>query len=261
MMTTALVFVICLAASTIGGICGIGGGVVIKPLLDSIGIMSVSTVSFLSGLTVLAMACLNVLKNRRGCELDTARSVPLGIGAAVGGIAGKQVFSSLKAALNADRMVGAVQAMVLGLLILGTLLYVLNKARISAKNVGGIAAPGFIGLMLGICSSFLGIGGGPMNLAVLYYFFSMDTKKAAVNSILIILLSQLASLIFSLITGVVPAFSWSVLAAMVLAGAAGGLLSAHLHKKLSAHLTDRLFIGLLIVIFAICVYNAVRMLA
>jgi len=75
MMTTALVLIICFSASTLGGVCGIGGGVVIKPLLDSIGIMYVSTVSFLSGLTVLAMACLNVLKNRRGGELDTARSV------------------------------------------------------------------------------------------------------------------------------------------------------------------------------------------
>ena len=49
---------VCLAASTVGGICGVGGGVVIKPLLDAAGIMSVSTLSFLSGLTVLAMACL-----------------------------------------------------------------------------------------------------------------------------------------------------------------------------------------------------------
>ncbi len=261
MMKTALVFVICFAASSIGGICGIGGGVVIKPLLDSIDIMPVSTVSFLSGLTVLAMACLNVLKNRKGGEMDAARSVPLGIGAAIGGIVGKQIFSSLKSTLNADRPVGAVQALVLGLLILGTLLYVLNKTRIPTKNVKGITAPGLIGLALGVCSSFLGIGGGPMNLAVLYFFFSMDTKKAAVNSILIILLSQLASLLFSLLTGAVPAFSWSILAAMVLAGAAGGLLSAHLHKKLSVHLTDRLFISLLIVIFALCVYNAVRLLA
>ena len=44
-MTILFVFVVCLCASTVGGICGIGGGVVIKPLLDATGIMSVSTVS------------------------------------------------------------------------------------------------------------------------------------------------------------------------------------------------------------------------
>ncbi|MDO4483082.1 MAG: sulfite exporter TauE/SafE family protein [Clostridia bacterium] len=260
-MTIAFVFAVCFIASTIGGICGIGGGVVIKPLLDATGIMSVSTVSFLSGLTVLAMACINVWKNRRSNELDAPRSIPLGIGAAVGGVAGKLMFSALKKAVNADNTVGAVQAIVLGIMVLGTLLYVLNKSRIKTKDIGGWVMPVVIGLVLGICSSFLGIGGGPMNLAVLYYFFSMDTKKAAVNSILIILLSQIASLILSLSTGSVPQFDWLILAGMVIAGALGGFLSARLHKKLSAALTDKLFIGLLVVIFGICIYNAVRMLA
>ena len=261
MLTALLIFAICLAASTVGGICGIGGGVIIKPLLDAAGIMSVSSVSFLSGLTVLAMACINVYKNRRGGEMDAARSLPLGLGAALGGVVGKYLFSALKAAVGADRTVGAVQAIVLGIMVLGTLLYVLNKSRIQSKNVGGWALPAVIGLVLGIASSFLGIGGGPMNLAVLYYFFSMDTKKAAVNSILIILLSQIASLIVSLITGAVPAFAWEHLLAMVAAGVLGGFWSAHLHKKLSAAWTEKLFIGLLVVIFLICVYNAARMLA
>ncbi len=261
MMTTIFVFLICFAASTVGGICGIGGGVVIKPLLDAIGIMPVSTVSFLSGLTVLAMAVINVYKNRKGGEMDPARSIPLGIGAAIGGVAGKYMFSALKEAVHADQTVGAVQSVVLGILVLGTLLYVLFKARIQTKNVGGKTVPVIIGALLGICSSFLGIGGGPMNLAVLYYFFSMDTKKAAVNSVLIILISQITSLIVTLLTGTVPAFDWGYLAAMVAAGALGGFLSARLHKKLSVSTTDKLFIGLLAVIFGICIYNTVRMLA
>lgn len=259
-MTILFVFAVCFLASTIGGICGIGGGVVIKPLLDTTGIMTVSTLSFLSGLTVLAMACINVYKNRKGKELDAKRSIPLGIGAAVGGVLGKTMFSALKEAVNADQTVGAVQSIVLGVMVLGTLLYVLNKQRIKTLDVGGYVMPVVIGLLLGICSSFLGIGGGPMNLAVLYYFFSMDTKKAAVNSILIILLSQIASLLMSIVTASVPAFSWGMLISMVVAGALGGFLSAKLQKKMSAALTDKLFIGLLVVIFAICIYNTVRML-
>ena len=235
--------------------CGIGGGVVIKPLLDAIGIMPVSTVSFLSGLTVLAMACINVFKNRKGGELEPRRSIPLGIGAAVGGVVGKQLFEIVKKTTAADALVGAVQAAVLGILVLGTLLYVINRNRIKARNLQHPVAGGLIGLALGICSSFLGIGGGPMNLAVLYYFFSMDTKKAAVNSILVILLSQVASLAMTLISGSVPAFQPLTLAAMVAAGAAGGFISARLHRQLSARTTDFLFRALLVVILLICVYN------
>ena len=49
-----LIFVICLLASMTGSICGIGGGVIIKPVLDALGIMSVSAISFLSGMPVLS---------------------------------------------------------------------------------------------------------------------------------------------------------------------------------------------------------------
>ena len=255
-----LVFAICLLASTIGGICGIGGGVVIKPVLDAMGVMTVSTASFLSGLTVLAMACISVYKNRKTNELDAKRSIPLGIGAAVGGVAGKLLFDVVKIAAGADNVVGAAQAIVLGLMVLGTLAYVRNKARIKTRNVESPVAGAGIGLALGVCSSFLGIGGGPMNLAVLYYFFSMGTKKAAVNSILIILLSQIASLLLTLVRGTVPAFEWGTLVAMVAAGAIGGFVSAKLHKKLSAQQTDVLFSILLVVIFCICVFNAVKAL-
>jgi uncharacterized membrane protein YfcA len=42
-------------ASVIGSICGIGGGVIIKPVLDAVGLYSVSTISFMSGCIVLSM--------------------------------------------------------------------------------------------------------------------------------------------------------------------------------------------------------------
>ena len=189
------------------------------------------------------------------------RTIPLWIGIAAGGDAGKYMFSTLKAAVGNDRTVVAVQAVVLGILVLGNLLYVLNKERITTHNVTGLLLPVMIGLSLGICSSFLGIGGGPMNPAVLCYFFSMNTKQAVVNSILIILLSQAAGLTVTIGTGRVPDFEWENLAAMVSAGALGGFISARLHKKLSPELTDRLFIGLLAVILCICISNTVRMLS
>jgi len=255
------VFAVCLAASTIGGVCGIGGGVVIKPLLDATGIMPVSTLSFLSGLTVLAMAVMNVWKNRKNKAIDMKRSLPLGIGAAIGGVLGKQMFQTLKTAVGSDGVVTLVQSVVLGILVLGTLLYVRNKSRIVTKSIQNPGLCAIVGAALGVLSSFLGIGGGPMNLAVLYYFFSMDTKQAAINSILVILLSQLASLGATLVTGTVPAFDWGVLAAMASAGILGGLLSAKLQKKLSSEKVDVMFQILLIIILIICVYNAVRAVA
>ena len=54
---SAVLFVICLIASTTGAIAGFGGGVIIKPVLDLFGLLPVATVSFLSGCTVLSMSC------------------------------------------------------------------------------------------------------------------------------------------------------------------------------------------------------------
>lgn len=72
-----------------------------------------------------------------------------------------------------------------------------------------------MGVLLGIISSFLGIGGGPINLVVLGYCFSMDSKTAAVISLYIILFSQLASLLAALISGV-PDYSPSIILFLVL---------------------------------------------
>ena len=100
-MTLLFLFLVCLLASTVGGVCGIGGGVVIKPVLDATGIMNVSAASFLSGLTVIAMSMVSVYKNRKTRELDPVRSVPIGLGAAVGGVLGGSVPAFSPAALCA----------------------------------------------------------------------------------------------------------------------------------------------------------------
>ena len=50
-----LIAAIAFFASTIGAICGIGGGVIIKPVMDAFGVMDVSVINFLSGCTVLSI--------------------------------------------------------------------------------------------------------------------------------------------------------------------------------------------------------------
>ena len=64
-MLIYLVFlIVCFGASIVGAICGIGGGVIIKPVLDSFGVLDVTAISFLSGCTVLSMTTYSVLKNK-----------------------------------------------------------------------------------------------------------------------------------------------------------------------------------------------------
>ncbi len=255
-----IVFLVCFLSSIAGAICGIGGGVIIKPALDALDVMSVSAVSFLSGCTVLSMTTYSVLKSKAGggSRIEQKTGFPLAVGAAFGGVAGKWMFSFISA-LSPDRdRVGAVQAACLFMITLGSLLYTLYKDRIRTYHVTAPALCAAIGLFLGILSSFLGIGGGPVNLVVLFFFFSMSTKTAAENSLYIIFFSQIASLVSSLISGSIPEFRMAMLFLMAAGGIGGGIAGRMINKKLTDRLVNWLFICLMAVILFINVYNIYR---
>ena len=253
-------FLVSLLASVVGAICGIGGGVIIKPVLDLLHLEPVSTISFLSVCTVLSMSCYSVGRTMLAGErrVSLATGTPLAIGAAVGGLLGSQIFAAVKAMFANPNAVGSIQAVCLALMTAGTLLYTVNKARIPTHRVESRLACAVIGLLLGCMSSFLGIGGGPINLVVLYFFFSMDTKDAAANSLYIILFSQLANLLTTLASSSVPPFRPAVLAVMVAGGIGGGIAGRALNKRMDNRAVERLFIALMAVIIGISVFNAVR---
>ena len=74
-----------------------GGGVMIKPVLDACHTASVAAINFYSGCTVLGMSCWSVGKAawRRDNLLDFRVSVPLAAGAALGGLLGKEIYCQL----------------------------------------------------------------------------------------------------------------------------------------------------------------------
>lgn len=252
-----LYFLVSFLSSIVGAICGIGGGVIIKPVLDMLKMGSASTINFLSGCTVLSMSLYSVARMMRGGEkrVDTATGTPLAIGAAVGGLAGKALFNLLRSRFSNGGAVSAVQAAVLGVITVGTLIYTVCKAKITTRNCGGKAFCLSIGLLLGIMSSFLGIGGGPINLVVLGYLFSMDSKTAAANSLYIIVFSQFANLAATVIGADVPEFDVLSLILMVAGGVGGGIVGRMLNKKMDNRAVDKLFIALMSVIILICLFN------
>lgn len=256
-----IIFLVCFFSSVVGAICGIGGGVVIKPVLDATGILAVTTVSFLSGCTVLSMSVVSMYKNMRmehDFAFDKIFATVIAAGGVAGGLSGKELYDLVLRNLSDTSHVGAVQAAVLMVVTLGTLLYTVNKEKIKTKQVRGRLVIFLIGVILGIMSSFLGIGGGPINLVVLFYLFSMTSKQAAMYSIYIIMFSQTASLISTLVQGNVPAFEFPTLLLMIACGILGGLAGSRINKKIDNRMVDRLFIGLMAVIVVINIFNIYR---
>ena len=256
-MNYVFAFLISFGASVIGVLCGVGGGIVIKPTMDMIGIVNVTTASFLSGCTVLAMTAYSTTKSIicHDNMIEVKSMMPLALGSAAGGVTGKALFGFIKNMLAYPDKIGAIQAVLLAIVSIGTMIYTLNRAKIKTLELRSTVLCALTGFSLGILSSFLGIGGGPINLMVLYYLFSMNTKTAAQNSLFIILFSQAFSLIYSISTGDVPKFSPALLLLMVVGGLAGGILGRRVNRIINAQAIDRLFVGFLGVIVVICAYN------
>ena len=252
-------FLVSLLSCIAGAICGMGGSVIIKPILDLTGLGTVSTINFLSSCTVLSMSLYSVgkslLSHDRTVEKNAA--IPLAVGAAGGGVLGKQLFQLSIRFFPSTQVVGAVQSVCLGTAVFGTLLYTLNKSKIKTRQIKEMAAALCIGLCLGVLSSFLGIGGGPINLVILYFFFSMDTKTAATNNLYIILFSQAASLLITIISGNVPDFAWPVLLIMILGGIEGGIIGRAVNKRIPARAVDKLLLVLIVLIICISIYNTI----
>lgn len=259
-MDYLIIALISLLASAAGAICGIGGGVIIKPVLDSLGILSVSAVSFLSGVTVFCMAAYTTTITfiARESKIRMATGLPLSLGAVIGGLVGKSVFGAVRAASANPSHVGAVQAACLFLLVAGTIVYTLNKSRIRTQQITTVWIIILAGTGLGFFSSFLGIGGGPFNLIVLSFLFSMQTKEAAQNSLFVILFSQASSILQTLVTGSTPALHWPLFILMVAMGFLGGLIGRKVNRRIDTAAVDKLFFGINVLILGICVYNFFR---
>lgn len=255
-----IAFATALFACAIGTLSGMGGGIIIKPVLDATGTMTVSMVTFLSGCTVILMTVWTLGKSilKKESVLDYRNTTFLAVSAAVGGLLGKELFNlTAKLFENADRA-GGVQAVLLFAATLASLVYTVKKDKIRSKQVCSPFALMLIGLFLGTLGSFLGIGGGPFNVAVLFYFLSMPTKKATQNSLYIVLCSQIASTGKTVISNGFPDISLAMLAGMVVCGVLGSEVGRGVHRRIDERRATWLFEGAMVLVMAICVYNAIH---
>ncbi|MBO4321956.1 MAG: sulfite exporter TauE/SafE family protein [Clostridia bacterium] len=249
---------IVLAASTLGAMAGVGGGVIIRPAIDAFGYYGDASVpNLISSFCVLAVAVTSVTRHAvKKTKFNTSASVLLGIGAAAGGIAGKIVFRLIKERSD-RRVLTLVQSVILILLIAFVILYVLALKRRFRFEIKNRAATLAVGLALGFISALLGIGGGPINVAVLCLFFGMDMKSASINSLLIIIFAQISNLLTSLATGELMSadMNWLHTAILVAVAVGGSLTGTFLNRKLSEKTISGFYIFTMFVIIGINLYN------
>ena len=255
------VFLVCLCSTMIGAISGIGGGVIIKPMLDMlIAGQSMAAISMISSCGVLSMSLLSVLRNARAGEKRQrlrAFALPLAAGSTCGGVAGKLLFNLLKAWVNADAAVKTTQNLCLLAVMIAVFLLGLRKTERRETTPGTVPSL-LVGLALGLVAAFLGIGGGPLNMAVLTLLFGLSHKEGALYSLFIIVFSQTAGIVTSLLTPGYDIPALSLIVTACCAGIGGSLIGRTLVKRMSDRAVVILYRAALVYIMAICVVNCVR---
>lgn len=253
-------FIISAIASFVGAISGIGGGIIIKPVMDSLGTMSVGIISFLSGCTVLSMSTVSLIRKRKEeTKINMDITLYLAIGACIGGIFGKELFDRSRIIFKNDSLVGMIQSILLLLINLAIIFYMKNEDEIETHNVTCKRSCVLIGLSLGVLSSFLGIGGGPLNIAAIYYFFSMKPKETALNSLFVIFFSQISSLVRTILANDIPEFRATTLVVMCLGGVLGAIYGSYRAKQMSNNRTQQFFSKVLILLVFINIFNIIKL--
>ena len=236
-----------------------GGGVIIKPLLDVLNDYTVQTIGVLSALTVFSMSVVSIGKQMLAkTKIPFKIAIPLALGAVVGGLAGEKLLQVILEALQAEKAVTIAQNMVLSVLLIAVFLYMKNKNHIPSKHLSGLAVSLSVGVFLGVCSSFLGIGGGPINVALIIYLYSFETKQATVCSLITILFAQISKLGTVAISSGFAVFDLSMAPVMIVGAIGGGFIGACLNKSCSEKTVDNAFNGVQLTVLAIAIFNIIR---
>lgn len=242
-------------STLLGAFVGLGGGVIIKPMLDVLDMHTLAEISFFSSCAVFAMSVTSTAKYiKKGVSYQKKILFPLSAGAVLGGFLGNRAFSAALA-FSASVDVKGVQSVMLCALLLCVLIFVNSHAKTAhLQNPIGIL---FVGLLLGALAAFLGIGGGPINVAAFALLFSFSVREAAVYSVAVILFSQLSNLGIQLVHGGVQAYDLKMLFVVLPCAVLGGLFGAVLNRKCSEKAARITFSSAIFFVMVISIYNAV----
>ncbi len=192
-LAIVLVMLIAFFGAFIGGMTGLGGGMLIKPILGNALAMATSTLSlyaskFISTSVVFSMSGKSALiYKKEGFEYNMKLFIYMGIGLIIG---------ILSVDFLPFDVSGGMEVFLQGCLYILVFLSVLLREKYPKLNyIDNKGMTVLVGFVIGFLSSFFGIGGGAIKVPFFLIFFSMTMKEAAVYSFLVSLVTEPLKLI------------------------------------------------------------------
>ncbi|ELH1205582.1 sulfite exporter TauE/SafE family protein [Listeria monocytogenes] len=235
-------FLIALSTSVVGSFLGIGGGVILLPILLLMGV-SQGTAAFSSALTVFTMAiftCSIYYKRKQG---NVGLALKIAVTSIPTTFLGAMVNQMLPEAVYRF-LYGALIVVLLGIMIWKKKRHNEKPHFLSEYRI----IPYVFGVIIGFLAGLFGIGGGPIVIPILLLIFMLNQKKASATSSYVTLLTSLASIgSYAIIGG----SDFSIGIYMIPGAIIGALIGTRLNKLLDEKWIAILFNVLLIALFAL----------
>ncbi len=198
-----------------------------------------------------------MLFRSRGFQFDIQTIIYISLGSLLGGILGESIFNYVTGTLE-NNIVQIIQAVLLGITLILILIYTLNKQKFRHYHIQSKLAMLLVGVFLGGISVFLGIGGGPLNVASLMLLFSYEMKEATIYSIATIFFSQVSKLGSIILKGTIMTFDLSLIPYICISAIMGGYIGTTLNQKLDNKKIERVYIALIIALIGVSCFNVIK---
>lgn len=245
-------FIVIVLASIVGAIVGLGGGVIIRPIFDALGYHNVLNIGFFTSSSIVTMALVSTWRKvKAGMQVDVKLVLFIAFGAIAGGSIGNLILEHVVYTLGGTT---ANQAQtVLTIIVLFFSIFATDIKHRFSINSNLVCL--LLGVLLGCISTFLGIGGGPVNVPLMIIFFSMPMKDATTYSIIIIFFAHMSRLI-TLGTGG-HELEFEMLPFVIVAAAIGGIIGTKVSGILSDNHVKIVYKATLVAIIIMNITNLV----
>lgn len=238
-----------LVGGILSGAFGVGGGIVMVPMLTAFAGVDQRRASAISLLAILPTSIVGSLTYLAHGEVDVVAGVFIAVGAVVGSIIGSALLRRISLAVLRWLFVALLVVVAIRMLFV-------SPERADPLAFSPLLALGYVvlGLFMGLASGLLGIGGGAIAVPALVALFGVSDLIAKGTSLLVMIPTSLAGSLTNLRAGLVHLRSGLTVGIAAAAASIPGVLIA---LVLPPRLSTVLFAVLLL---AVAVQLAVRAL-
>ncbi len=234
-------------------IAGLGGGVVLKPLLDFIGVYTSMEIAIISSLAILVMSFVSLFMKIR--QKDEKLNMKLLLTITISSVIGASISSFALASITDENFIIITQSVLLVFLII--ILLLMTNFMKKTYEIKSLPIIFIVGIFLGLFPSFIGIGGGLINVPIFTRFFKINYKKAVFYSLALVSFSQITKLFVLSRSIDFSSLNYYLLPEIIIASVAGGIVGSLVIKKFGEKAIKTFYNVIIVFVLALTVYNLI----